>query len=76
MRGRTGAERAIGGGLCARATRVLRRPSLDARSGDHPQRLRLISGQHAVYKLDSAQSDTTDAELTQGKTDKSEEPSS
>jgi len=33
-------------------------------------------GQPAVYKLDSAQSDTTHAELTQGKTDESEEPSS
>ena len=32
--------------------------------------------QPAIYKLDSAQSDTTHAELTQDKTDKLEEPSS
>ena len=52
---------------CARATRTIGICSFDARSGDHPQRLRLISGQHAVYKLESAQSDTPHAELTQGK---------
>jgi hypothetical protein len=32
--------------------------------------------QPAVYKLDSELPDTTHAELTQGKTDESEEPSS
>jgi len=31
---------------------------------------------YAVYKLDSDQSDTTHPELTKGKTDESEEPSS
>ena len=35
-----------------------------------------LNQQPAVYKLDSAQSDTTHAELTQGKTAESEEPSS
>ena len=33
-------------------------------------------GQRAVYKLDSELPDTTHDELTQGKTDESEEPSS
>jgi len=34
LSGRTGEGEVIGGGLCARATRGMRRPSLDARMGD------------------------------------------